>query len=101
MQIEAPGGGTEKDARMIVPEITHEYPENDRFGKTLPAYGMYFRHVKGLKLQNIDIRPLQPDAREMLVFDVRILSISTKKVNNPCILVFNVDFSQKKGYDLS
>lgn len=42
-----------------------------------------------------------PFLGEMLVFDVRILSISTKKVNNPCILVFNVDFSQKKGYDLS
>lgn len=69
VQIEVPGGGTEEDARMLVPEITREYPENDRFGKTLPAYGIYFRHVKGLQLRNIDIRPLQPDVREMLMFD--------------------------------
>lgn len=69
VQIEVPGSGTEADARLIVPEITHEYPENDRFGKTLPAYGIYFRHVKGLNLRNIDIRPMHADEREMLVFD--------------------------------
>ncbi|MBQ8814412.1 MAG: right-handed parallel beta-helix repeat-containing protein [Lachnospiraceae bacterium] len=64
-----PGGGTEADRDMVVPEITHEYPENDRFGETLPAYGIYFRHMKGLHLKNIDIRPIQEDKREMLVFE--------------------------------
>jgi len=64
-----PGGGTVNDRDMAVPEISHEYPENDRFGKTLPAYGIYFRHVKGLRLKNINIRPEQEDKREMLVFE--------------------------------
>lgn len=69
LTIEVPGGGTKADRDMVVPEITHMYPENDRFGKTLPAYGIYFRHVRNLKLKNMDIRPMQADAREMLVFD--------------------------------
>ena len=64
-----PGGGTLEDRAMVVPEITHEYPENDRFGKTLPAYGIYFRHVKGLMLDNIRITPMEEDQRDMLVFE--------------------------------
>lgn len=71
-----PGGGTEANRGVKVPEITHEYPENDRFGETLPAYGIYFRHVKGLYLKNIDIRPIEEDKREMLVFeDVEIADV--------------------------
>ena len=69
LTFEVPGGGTEADRNRPVPEITHQYPENDRFGETLPAYGIYFRHVKGLTLKNIDVRPIEKDKREMLVFE--------------------------------
>lgn len=70
-----PGGGTEEDRQMNVPEISHVYPENDRFGKTLPAYGIYFRHVKRVTLDNIRITPMEADRRDRLVFeDVEICS---------------------------
>ncbi len=35
-----------------VPELEEKYPEADMFG-TLPAYGMYCRHVEGLTLSNM------------------------------------------------
>ena len=69
LTFEVPGGGTEEDRNMVVPEITNIYPENDRFGNTLPAYGIYFRHVKNLTLSNINIKTMNPDARDMFVFD--------------------------------
>ena len=38
------------------------------FGKTMPAYGIYARHVRGMKFQNVTITPLKPDARPATVF---------------------------------
>ena len=61
------GGITEYERN--VPEITDGYPEVFVYGRTLPAYGIYFRHVDGLKLENIDMKTYLPDAREPLVFD--------------------------------
>jgi hypothetical protein len=37
------------------------------FGKTMPAYGIYARHVRGIKLQNVRITPVKPDARPATV----------------------------------
>jgi hypothetical protein len=49
------GGGparVKKDAP--VPELEREYPSADMF-ETLPAYGLYCRHVKGLVLSNVQL----------------------------------------------
>ena len=46
------GGGKRADARREIPENAEKYPEHSMFG-TLPAYGFYCRHVKGLSLRNI------------------------------------------------
>lgn len=68
IQIEAPGGGTAKEAAIELPEKEATYPEFNMFGKTMPAYGIYARHVRGITLQNVTITPVKPDARPATVF---------------------------------
>lgn len=62
------GGGTSADAKRVVPEDETGYPEPDRFG-TIPSYGFFCRHVKGLALRDIEVRYIAPDARPPLRFD--------------------------------
>jgi polygalacturonase len=62
------GGGTRADARREIPENADKYPEHSMFG-TLPAYGFYCRHVKGLSLRNIETSFLEDDERPALVCD--------------------------------
>ena len=68
IQIEVPGGGTAEDAKIQLPENENGYPENGMFGKTLPAYGIYARHVRGAAFKNIKVKTLKPDARPEKVF---------------------------------
>lgn len=64
ININLAGGGTADNARQQVPEAIDKYPEVKTFGPLVPAYGVWARHVKGLKLVNItftldgnDLRP--------------------------------------------
>jgi polygalacturonase len=68
IRISVPGGGTEEDAKKAVPEKPEAYPECTMFG-TLPAYGFYCRHVRGLRLRNVQLTCREPDMRPALVFD--------------------------------
>jgi hypothetical protein len=61
-----PGGGIQEDAQREVPELRDRYPEYHMFG-TLPAYGIYLRHVKGLTFENITLDTTTPDLRPALV----------------------------------
>lgn len=60
------GGGAKQDASRDVPEQSTGYPEFSMFGR-LPAYGFYCRHVKGLKLLNVELQSAQSDLRHALV----------------------------------
>jgi hypothetical protein len=62
------GGGTKADAAREIPEKTADYPEYSMFGK-LSAYGLYCRHVKGLKMLNIQLQLEKPDQRHAVVFE--------------------------------
>lgn len=62
------GGGKAEDARRTVPENPAKYPEYGMFG-TLPAYGFYCRHVKGLRFSNVQLAFVEPDERPSLVCD--------------------------------
>ena len=53
----------------VVPEIPKPYPEVNTYGKTLPAKGIYFRHIEGLTLDNVTIKTYRPDVRVDFVFD--------------------------------
>jgi polygalacturonase len=61
--ISCKGGGTLADADRTVSENEQAYPENRMFGWSLPAYGLYIRHVKNLVLDNIRLNLLNPDVR--------------------------------------
>jgi hypothetical protein len=62
------GGGTTDQAARPIPEEVEKYPEYAMFGK-LPAYGLYCRHVDGLKLANIQLQLAGADKRHALVLD--------------------------------
>ncbi len=71
-----PGGGTQEDAQRVVPELRDRYPEYHMFG-TLPAYGIYIRHAKGVVFSNITLDSSKPDLRPALVAeDVEDLELS-------------------------
>jgi hypothetical protein len=64
IEIQLAGGGTAENSRQVVPEAEDKYPEVKTFGPLVPAYGIWARHVEGLKLNNIkftlgsnDVRP--------------------------------------------
>jgi hypothetical protein len=64
------GGGTMVEATAKVPEKIDRYPQaNVIFGYSIPAYGMYVRHVKNLVLENFSFNLLTPDARPAIVMD--------------------------------
>jgi len=62
------GGGTEEEASREIPEKAGSYPESTMFG-TLPAYGLFCRHVKGLTLENVRLRTSSSDRRHAVVLD--------------------------------
>jgi polygalacturonase len=67
IEIDLAGGGTAEHARQIVPEAIDNYPEVKTFGPRVPAYGVWARHVKGLKLQNITLKLDSNDLRPAFV----------------------------------
>ena len=73
------GGGTKEDASIAPKELGNGYPEPGRIG-TLPAYGVYARHVKGLELANISVGFKTNDLRPAAAFvDVAGLEIDNFK----------------------
>ena len=68
IEIALPGGGTAEAANVQLPEKEAAYPEFNTFGKIMPAYGIYARHVRGMKLSNVRTTLAKPDARPANVF---------------------------------
>jgi polygalacturonase len=57
------GGGTSNDAARVPKELDKDYPEAGKLG-TMPSYGLFARHVRGMELANLtvgfdsnDVRP--------------------------------------------
>ena len=62
-------GGTSKEAiGKEVPQNIEMYPDPYRW-HSMPAYGMYFRYVKGLRVNNVVLRYLNRDERPAFVLD--------------------------------
>ena len=68
IHIQYRGGGTAEQAKKEYREQGKNYPEPRWAGPT-PAYGMYARHVDGMKLRNVTFELAQPDARPMVILD--------------------------------
>jgi polygalacturonase len=60
------GGGTKADAAIVPGENEEDYPEPMRFG-TIPAYGLFARHVKGLEVHHVDLSYAKDEARPAVV----------------------------------
>jgi len=63
IEIQLAGGGTAENARQQVPEAIDKYPEVKTFGPLVPAYGIWARHVTGLKLINVNFTLDSADLR--------------------------------------
>jgi polygalacturonase len=71
IKVSLPGGGTEEDTHIQVPENETEYPEFTKLGAT-PAYGVFARHIEKLETKNISFTLRSPDARqEIVTLDVK------------------------------
>jgi polygalacturonase len=62
------GGGTRADTEREIDEREASYPESTMFG-TLPAYGFYCRHARGLQFTNLQLRTDAADLRHAMMFD--------------------------------
>ena len=62
------GGGAKEAAATNPPEIEQVYPDPNRFGP-LPAHGFFFRHVRGLHMRDVEIKPMERDVRPAFFLD--------------------------------
>ena len=62
------GGGTAEEAAIKPKELGTGYPDPEKIG-TLPAYGVYARHVRDLELANIHVNFKTTDLRPAAAFD--------------------------------
>ncbi len=62
MHILQDGGGTSKHATLDPPEKEAAYPEPGMFG-TMPSYGFFVRHARGIEFSNIGLNTAKEDLR--------------------------------------
>ena len=68
IRIESDEGGSAAWVNRKIEEIPKSYPEARNFGR-LPSYGLYCRHVTGLRLRNIEFKSVPPEARPAIFCD--------------------------------
>ena len=81
------GTGTMVEANAAVPEAVNSYPQaNIVFGYSVPAFGMYVRHVRNLVLENFVFNLRAPDARPAVVLEdchnVRLINFDAAAPTN-------------------
>ena len=62
------GGGSKDAVKKEVPQNIDMYPDPYRW-HSMPAYGMYFRYVKGLRVSDVVLRYMNRDERPAFVLD--------------------------------
>ncbi|HLI47313.1 MAG TPA: glycoside hydrolase family 28 protein [Chthonomonas sp.] len=93
--IETVEGGKAEWVEHTVPEQPKAYPEARMFGR-LPAYGLYCRHVDGLRLSQLELVSKTPDGRPALVcddvkdLDVNVLHASSPSTEMPVVQLNDV-----------
>ena len=68
IRIESEEGGSAEWVGRKIQEIPKSYPEARNFGR-LPSYGLYCRHVTGLRLRNIEFKSAATEARSAIFCD--------------------------------
>ncbi|MBO4263019.1 MAG: hypothetical protein J5903_04475, partial [Clostridia bacterium] len=61
--------GGVKEYKKEVPETAQDYPEVYVYGRILSAKGIYFRHIRGLTLENVKVSTYRADERKDFVFE--------------------------------
>lgn len=69
VDITFPGGRPAASDGFVLPENEAGGPEATMFGDTIPAAGLYMRHVDSIQLDNVCFHSLQYDHRPTLVID--------------------------------
>jgi polygalacturonase len=100
------GGGTKEKAERKIPENENSYPEPGMFGDA-PAYGLFIRHAKDIKINDVEFNFLKNDYRpEIMIEDVndiylRNLTIQRAENSTAIILknVLNFNILQSKGIE--
>jgi hypothetical protein len=69
IEISTMGHGTMEDAGITLPEYRGAYPENRMYGFVYPSSGLFFRHVKDITLNNIDLEVRNEDFRPAIIFE--------------------------------
>jgi polygalacturonase len=90
IHIESDEAGKSAWMNRAIPEAAKAYPEARMFGR-LPAYGLYCRHVKGLRLENIEFKAAAKEDRPAIfcedVKDLKITGLTSTPIvgNQPVI----------------
>lgn len=97
------GGGTKDSINRVVPEFTDDYPEPYRWG-TMPAYGFYIRHVKNLKMHDVQTSFIKKDSRPPFILDdvkgAILYDIQSEKLSGtPWAVLKNVSNLDLKNVD--
>lgn len=80
--------------KRTIPERAASYPEARMFGR-LPASGLYVRHVRGLRLHNVELATSLPEERPSLVYDdaedleIRSLRATAPSSTQPIVCLHN------------
>jgi hypothetical protein len=83
IRISSKGGGDAALVTRPVPERERDYPDAAHF-RNLPAYGLYCRHVTGLRVDRATLTVAERDARPALVLDdVRGATVRTVVATAP------------------
>jgi len=81
IRIDSEEGGKAAWMSEKIPEVPQIYPEAHIFGR-LPSYGFYCRHVKGLRMKNIEVNAIAGEERPAIVCDdVKDLEISSLRTS--------------------
>ncbi|HLH16358.1 MAG TPA: glycoside hydrolase family 28 protein [Bryobacteraceae bacterium] len=64
--IQHQGGGTKEQAALRPAEDETKYPEPGMFG-AMPSHGFYVRHARGIRFDNVQIKPAEEDRRPAFV----------------------------------
>ncbi|MFL5738783.1 MAG: glycoside hydrolase family 28 protein [Flavisolibacter sp.] len=62
------GGGSKDSINRVVPEYEKDYPEPGRW-RVMPSYGFFIRHVRNLKMHDIQVNFIQDEPRPAFILD--------------------------------
>jgi polygalacturonase len=99
------GGGTREQAAVEPSEKEAAYPEPEMFGE-MPAYGFFIRHVKGIRMSDVEVSYMKEDARPAFVLNdakgVEFYRLRAQHATDvPTFMLKDVqDFSVKQSWPL-